>query len=282
MLERRLQYEPIQYIIGKWDFHHLTGLIIKKPMLCPRPETEELVELVLADVRRLIKERALDNENNKRDKIRILDVGAGTGAIGIALAYQYPKHVQVVALDVLAEAVDLSTRNAEMFLSPLVANDKSEEQIDVRSLYHVIHCSAKDFTNSPTVAGCQDQEKQRQRMGFDIVVSNPPYIPSGDMDGLSIDVLQYESREALCGGNDGLDIVRDIIQRLPEWMSCSNLNEALSQTRHCWMEVDDSHPRLLEKWLAPGSEESKLYGVEYCECLKDFCGRDRFVRFRIL
>ncbi|KAL3791266.1 hypothetical protein HJC23_000883 [Cyclotella cryptica] len=282
MLERRLQHEPIQYIIGKWDFHHLMGIMIRKPMLCPRPETEELVELVSGDIRRLIKERALDNGNVNENKIRILDVGAGTGAIGIALAYQYPWDVQVVALDVLEEAVELSNHNAEKFLSPLISNEKSDEQIDVRSLYNAMLCSAKDFTNFSTAAERQDHQKQRHTMGFDIVVSNPPYIPLGDMDGLSMDVLQYESREALCGGHDGLDIIRDIIQRLPEWTSCSNDKESSSQMRYCWMEVDDSHPRLLEKWLAPGSAEAKLYGVEYCECQKDFCGRDRFVKFRVL
>jgi len=48
------------------------------------------------------------------------------------------------------------------------------------------------------------------------------------------------------------------------------------------MEVDDSHPRLLEKWLAPGSDESQRLGVEFCERRKDFCGRDRFVKLRAL
>jgi release factor glutamine methyltransferase len=114
-------------------------------------------------------------------------------------------------------------------------------------------------------------------MNFDIVVSNPPYIPSSDMDGLSLDVLEYESREALCGGNDGLDIVRHIIHRLPEWMSSTS-----SRVKLCWMEVDDSHPKLLETLLAPGSMESKNYGVEWCESRQDFCGRDRFVRFRVV
>jgi release factor glutamine methyltransferase len=88
-------------------------------------------------------------------------------------------------------------------------------------------------------------------MNFDIVVSNPPYIPAIDMESLTMDVLKYESHEALCGGNDGLDIIRVIVQRLPEWMK-----GAKSRQKYCWLEVDDSHPRLLEKWLFPGSDES--------------------------
>jgi release factor glutamine methyltransferase len=71
-------------------------------------------------------------------------------------------------------------------------------------------------------------------MDFDIVVSNPPYIPAKDMDMLSKDVVGYESDRALCGGEDGLDIIRHIVHRLPEWTN-----------GNCWLEVDDSHPSLI-------------------------------------
>jgi release factor glutamine methyltransferase len=270
LVERRLGHEPIQYIIGKWDFHYLSGLIIRKPMLCPRPETEELVELVLSDVRRLIDERkGYEDSNQGSDRIRILDLGAGTGAIGIALANQYPNDIQVVALDILADAVELSNQNADKFLSPLLNTGKSDCNNGVEELYNARLCAAEDFTNTVHV-------EKKYYMEFDIVVSNPPYIPSADMKKLSFDVVDHESHKALCGGVEGLDVIRDIIQRLPEWMK-----GAKSQHRFCWMEVDDSHPKLLEKLLAAGSEESIKYGVEYSECIKDFCGRDRFVKLRV-
>ena len=114
-------------------------------------------------------------------------------------------------------------------------------------------------------------------MEFDIVVSNPPSIPSNDMDSLSSDVLEYESHEALCGGLDGLDVIRTIIKRLPEWMEAGS-----SKQKYCWIEVDHSHPALLENWLAAGSEESTKFRVEYCESQKDFCSKDRFVKLRVL
>jgi release factor glutamine methyltransferase len=256
LLDRRCQLEPIQYIVGKWDFHMLSELAIRKPMLCPRPETEELVELVLNDVRRLKLERG-----NNDDRIRILDVGAGTGAIGIALTNQYPNDVQVVALDILPEAVELSNQNADKFLSPIISDAVNN---DVRQLYHAILCSADDYTNA---------SKQQYNMNFDIVVSNPPYIPAIDMESLTMDVLKYESHEALCGGNDGLDIIRVIVQRLPEWMK-----GAKSRQKYCWLEVDDSH---LEKWLFPGSDESNRLGVEYCAEYQDLYGRERFVKLMV-
>jgi release factor glutamine methyltransferase len=276
LLERRLRFEPLQYILGRWDFHHLSGLTIRRPMLCPRPETEELVELVLGDIDRLIHGLKIEAGGNKR--IRILDVGCGTGAIGIAIAHRYPKHVHVVALDVSPEAVELSNENAARFLSG-GTNDLVDGHADVSSLYSAIVCSARDYTNEGM--GNEDAflGKRKWEMDFDIVVSNPPYIPTMDMLGLSWDVTGFESHGALCGGDDGLDVVRDIVRRLPEWLSPTvAVDDRRGVQRHCWMEVDESHPTKLEQWLAPGSKESFLMGVEYCDGRKDFCGRDRFVK----
>ena len=275
LLKRRLQLEPLQYIVGKWDFHFLTELTIREPMLCPRPETEELVELVLADVKTLIQQKNANAEEADQ-RIRILDVGAGTGAIGIAIAHQYPSHVQVVALDVLPEAVELSNENAEKFLSGCVGDNAK-----VQDVYQAILCSAKDFTNDSNEHG--DASTAKYAMNFDIVVSNPPYIPSQDMEGLTIDVVGYESDKALCGGDDGLNVIRDIVQRLPEWVRPEDASQRMiEEQRHCWMEVDDSHPAMMAKWLAPGSEEALRWGVEYMDGLKDFCGRDRFVKLTVL
>ena len=78
LLKRRARFEPVQYIMGRWDFHHLLGLRIRRPMLCPRPETEELVELVLSDVGRLIADPNIGGTGGGRGgrRVRVLDVGS--------------------------------------------------------------------------------------------------------------------------------------------------------------------------------------------------------------
>ena len=98
---QRLDRVPIQYIIGNWDFFGLM-LFCEKPILIPRPETEELIE-------NIINSRIL----NGIDHPKILDIGSGTGAIGLALLSHY-KHATVTAIDLNPKAVQLANKNAKL------------------------------------------------------------------------------------------------------------------------------------------------------------------------
>ena len=223
LLQRRVANEPLQYILGKWDFLDYT-FRIRAPLLCPRPETEELVLKVRDDV------LGADQDT------RILDIGCGTGAIGVSLADLLPSAI-VEAIDIEPIAVETSTENAKIVLGDAAL-----------SRYKPKLCSAADF--SPT-----------QR--FDIVVSNPPYIPRADMDTLSKTVVEFESPSALCGGEDGLDVVRDIIERLPKWCNAG---------ASCWMEVDPTHPEMIQSLLDSNSN------IDFDSGHKDLYGLDRFVK----
>ena len=228
MLKLRESHEPIQYVLGQWDFLDYT-IAIRKPLLCPRPETEELVMRVASET--------------KKSPVRILDVGCGTGVIGISLA-EMLEEALVEAIDVEPIAIETSTENAHRILT------------DRCGYYKATLASAFDYK-----ADCY----------FDVVVSNPPYIPRSDMDGLSEDVTRHESDTALCGGMDGMDVIKTIIQKLPEWCSSGAV---------CWMEVDPTHPKVIEEFL---EDENEISGstVRFDSSHKDMFGKERFVKLRV-
>jgi release factor glutamine methyltransferase len=246
-IQRRLQHEPIQYILGQWDFLDYT-LFIERPLLCPRPETEELVGLVLSDMKKLGQGTTLTVGGR-----RVLDIGCGTGCIGIALAAESDDSGwHVTAIDVEPVAVRVAAENAALILGP-----------SWRDRYTVALESAADFK-------VMDSDSDDHR--FHVVVSNPPYIPATDKASLTADVVNYESATALFGGHDGMDVIRTIVRKLPEWCVAGAI---------CWMEVDPTHPALLRQWIE-SSDEGATLGVEYVTDCQDLSGRDRFVKLRVV
>ena len=230
---------PLQYVIGNWDFYGFT-VLCKPPVLIPRPETEELVE-------RILSAELLQNLGRCG---RILDVGAGTGVIGIALLSQLAT-ATCDALDINEVAVELSNKNAELVLQKLQKEG---------NLYH---CRLQSFL---------DFVKSEEKIGYyDIIVSNPPYIPSGDLEGLEPEVIQYEDRGALDGGFDGLNIIRDLILY-------SNRLLNPSGPRELWIEVSNTHPAVIKAWMeTPGLHSDQF---EFIDGMDDFAGNPRFVRLR--
>jgi release factor glutamine methyltransferase len=165
-------------------------------------------------------------------------VGRGKGAIGISLAALFLETAQVVAIDVEPIAVSTSNENARAVLG------------NTSNRYQAILCGAKDFMNSSAP--------------FDLIVSNPPYIPEHDMTTLSDDVVKYESIQALCGGVDGMDVIRDNICQSRHWSRPGGV---------IWMEVDPTHPTQIRERL--DSELSR--GVELDSVYQDLYGQDHFV-----
>ncbi len=167
---RYSQGEPIQYIFRRAYFLDME-LLVEPGVFIPRPETEILVY----EAQALFPRRA---------RLKILDVGTGTGCIAIALARHYP-NAQVVATDISEKALRVARENARRW------------GVEV------------EFLRKAGVKGLD---------GFDLVVSNPPYIKTEELKGLDPWVKQ-EPPEALWGGDDGLALAREILEAGPgKWV----------------------------------------------------------------
>ena len=178
-IRRRVRREPVAYIIGQKEFWSMP-LIVNRQVLIPRPETECLVELALAEI----------PENPGAQPVWVLELGTGSGAIILALAKERPGH-RYIALDQRLEAVMVSRQNA-----------------DQNGLDTAVQFICGDWFSSI----------QASKVQFDLIVSNPPYIPSADIDGLQPEVAQYEPRLALDGGQDGLGCLKHIIKTAPAYL----------------------------------------------------------------
>lgn len=164
-MARLAKGEPLQYVIGEWDFRKLT-LKCDRRALIPRPETEELVTRVLKWLSR----------TRTGDPRLVLDVGTGTGAIALSIADETGPDVSVLATDVSEDALALARENARL-------------------------CGLDGRVRFVAMDGLDDFDEPGV---VDALVSNPPYIESAVCDTLDPRVKDFEPRLALDGGPDGL------------------------------------------------------------------------------
>ncbi|XP_078455025.1 MTRF1L release factor glutamine methyltransferase isoform X2 [Lampetra planeri] len=178
LCRRRLTSMPVQYVIGQWDFMDLT-LKMRPPVLIPRPETEELVSAVL--------DSSLVAAGDQGGPSRVLDIGCGSGAISLAILSASPL-ASCVAVDKSADAVALARENAE----DLGLQDRcSVVQLDITAA----HAAEAVGALGP----------------FDVLVSNPPYVFTGDMAALQPEIRSFEDPAALHGGEDGMDLIKVVL-----------------------------------------------------------------------
>ena len=168
-------FTPIQYILGETEFFGLT-FHVNDSVLIPRPETEELVQWIL--------------ETIKNEKIRILDIGTGSGCIAISLAKNLP-FAEVHAWDISEEALEIARKNSEI--------------------------------NGVTVSFSQKDILQLQNVDevFDIIVSNPPYVTESEKNDMEENVLNFEPHVALFVPDDNSLIFYEKISDL----ALTNLNK---------------------------------------------------------
>ncbi|KGL84136.1 HemK methyltransferase family member 1, partial [Tinamus guttatus] len=239
---KRLERMPVQYVLGEWDFQDLT-LKMRPPVFIPRPETEDLVSLV-------VEEGCWKYEEGNSGLLCsaavprpvILEIGCGSGAVALSLLCRLPQS-RVIAVDKEEAAVDLTRENAQ--------------RLQLQDRIHILHqdvssCSAKQLLPWGPV---------------DFVVSNPPYIFHEDMATLAPEILGYEDLDALDGGDDGMRVITTILALAPS---------LLKDSGSVFLEVDPRHPRMVDNWLQRHPELL----LTLCAVHEDFCGKPRFLHIQ--
>lgn len=206
LVQRRLSGEPVAYIIGEWEFYGLT-LDVSGDVLIPRMDTEMLVE------RTILRARAAGEE------ARVLDLCAGSGCVGLAVASNVPD-CRVVLAELSEGALRICKQNIR-----------------------------RTDMNARVTSVCVDalEPPSSTMWDFDVVACNPPYIPTGDIDALDVSVRDYEPRMALDGGTDGLEFYRQIASK---WKNAIRLGGALI------FEVGVSQASEVEKIMAENGFEN--------------------------
>ena len=169
LVQRRLAGEPVAYIIGEWEFYGLS-LDISRDVLSPRLDTE------------LLAERGILKARESGEGARVLDLCAGSGCVGLAIASNAPE-CRVVLGELSEGALRVCKQNVR------------RNELNAR-----VTCLSVNALENPSST----------LWDFDAIVCNPPYIPTVDIEALDVSVRDYEPRMALDGGKDGLDYYRAI------------------------------------------------------------------------
>jgi len=213
---RRLRREPVSRILGQKEFWSLP-ISVTPDVLVPRPETETVVEAALDFVMR---------SGLRLEKLRILDIGTGSGALLVALLNELP-NAAGTGTDVSSAALDVARANAA--------------RCRVASRCNFVVCNIANGVEGP----------------FDLIVSNPPYIAHDEIVTLAPEVRDYDPQVALDGGRDGLDVYRAI---------AGDAKRILAPGGRLFVELgvgQDQRVRALftEAGLSPGTPRKDLAGI---------------------
>ena len=231
------KHKPIQYILGETEFYGLRFLV-NEHTLIPRPETEELVDLILGESRKSTRGEAELNEvkvesrKSKVERSTILDIGTGSGCIAISLAKHLPT-AQVFALDVSEKALETAKKNAEI------------NNVTV----HFLH---------KNILETEDLDRQ-----FDVIVSNPPYVRMLEKEEIQPNVLVYEPHLALFVEDDDALLFYRKIAELAQ--------KNLTKNGKLYFEINQYLGKeTVELLESMGFKEVRL--------IKDIYGNDRIIR----
>jgi release factor glutamine methyltransferase len=198
LIARRVAGEPVQYLTGKQEFWGLE-FEVTPAVLIPRPETEHVMEVALAR----LGERGIKihmDTGAPREKLRVADVGTGSGCLAVALAWELP-HAEVYATDISAPALEVARRNA--------ARHGVADRIQF--LQRDLLTGLENIDLSSVVAQHAAPPSTQRGPLFDLIVSNPPYIARNEAPQLQREVRDHEPHAALFGGPTGTEMYQRLI-----------------------------------------------------------------------
>ncbi len=229
MVRAAAEHRPIAYLVGHREFYSL-DFLVTPDVLIPRPETELLVELVLEWCKQ-----------NPRERYELLDIGTGSGCIAVTIAKRQTS-VTALATDISPLALDVAARNAER-----------------HAVSQRVRMVQADMLNLPSEAVPSG--------GFDIAVSNPPYIAEAERDSLPANIRDYEPLTALFAGPDGLDAYRRI---------SADVHRFLRPGGVLFLELGYGQAPAVESLFASASPELRPLGRR-----RDLSGIDRALAFTL-
>ncbi len=217
LIKERIKGKPIYKIIGKkpfWDYDFLTNVDV----LDPRSDSESMIRAVLEDF-------------DINSKIRILDLGTGSGCLILTLLKLF-KNASGVAVDINERSLNVARKNAEL--------------LNIQNI---------DFINS--------NWNDKINSDFDVIVSNPPYIKTNDIDNLDIEVKKYDPLIALDGGVDGLDCYKYIAK---------NISKNCNKKTIIYLEIGFDQKKDVVDIFSSN-------GFLFIGCKKDLSNNDRVIKF---
>ena len=232
-LSKRIKGKPISRIIGSRNFWK-NNFLINKYTLDPRADSEVIVDIVTKTY------------SNSSNYFQILDLGSGSGCIGLSIIDDL-KNASLLSLDICRQALEQVNINAKRL-----------------SLSKQIHCAQIDWFENTWIRNIKlitKNEKLFSKNKFDIIVCNPPYIKSSDIEKLQNEVKKYDPLISLDGGIDGCDSYRAILKGLKELLSIKGL---------CYMEIGYDLLEDIKNIL-------KEFNLNLINVYKDFQGHSRVI-----
>ena len=204
LIDERKKGKPVSRIINKKQFWKM-NFTLNEETLDPRPDSEVIIESILKHFK------------DKLGNLRILDLGSGSGCLGLSILNEY-KNSKGILIDASLDSLEIAKINA----------------IDYNLFHRSKFINLNWFKKEWTKELLQNIENKK----FDIIISNPPYIPSNDINNLQIEVKKFEPRLALDGGKDGMDSYKSILP---------NIIDILKPEGKIFLEIGHNQQNLINK-----------------------------------